>query len=249
MSKLMRSLVAFKSNQHQQKNCSRWRKQTSSEMWAWGEPSFQASSRWVSFWGGRAGRRSRWGSSPPAPGRGVMRCSGVSCCRLRGKIQGELSLCRQRATTPTWKVLSGKQVGAHSKLIWGKPSPGKTLVKLTKVLSCSLNLKSEGDGFTFPFCIFSKNTMGWKKNTWIYASDICSPCQATFRGVQTYWPGQAGNGGKTKNIWPYKLLMIKKVAREARKLRMLQREMEKEDTKSSRKRKEAKHNYAAKVQI
>ena len=38
-----------------------------------------------------------------------------------------------------------------------------------------------------------------------------------------------------------------KVAREARKLRMLQREMEKEDTKSSRKRKEAKHNYAAKV--
>jgi len=37
------------------------------------------------------------------------------------------------------------------------------------------------------------------------------------------------------------------VAREARKLRMLQREMEKEDTKSSRKRKEAKHNYAAKV--
>ena len=41
--------------------------------------------------------------------------------------------------------------------------------------------------------------------------------------------------------------MIKKVAREARKLRMLQREMEKEDTKSSRKRKEAKHNYAAKV--
>ena len=28
---------------------------------------------------------------------------------------------------------------------------------------------------------------------------------------------------------------------------MLQREMEKEDTKSSRKRKEAKHNYAAKV--
>ena len=30
-------------------------------------------------------------------------------------------------------------------------------------------------------------------------------------------------------------------------MRMLQREMEKEDTKSSRKRKEAKHNYAAKV--
>ena len=42
-------------------------------------------------------------------------------------------------------------------------------------------------------------------------------------------------------------MLIKKVAREARKLRMLQREMEKEDTKSSRKRKEAKHNYAAKV--
>jgi len=37
------------------------------------------------------------------------------------------------------------------------------------------------------------------------------------------------------------------VAREERRLRMLQREMEKEDTKSSRKRKEAKHNYAAKV--
>ena len=153
----MRSLVAFKSNQHQQKKLLRWRKQTSSEMW--GEPSFQASSRWVGSWGGRAGRRSRWGSSPPAPGRGATRCSGANW----GKIQGELSLCRQRATTPTWKVLSGKQVGAHSKLIWGKPSPGKTLVKLTKVLSCSLNLKSEGDGFTFPFCIFSKNTMGWKK--------------------------------------------------------------------------------------
>ena len=30
-------------------------------------------------------------------------------------------------------------------------------------------------------------------------------------------------------------------------MRMLQREMEKEDTKSSKKRKEAKHNYAAKV--
>ena len=42
-------------------------------------------------------------------------------------------------------------------------------------------------------------------------------------------------------------LNILKVAREERRLRMLQREMEKEDTKSSRKRKEAKHNYAAKV--
>ena len=38
--------------------------------------------------------------------------------------------------------------------------PRKNFGQVDKGALLFTNLKSEGDGFTFPFCIFSKNTMG-----------------------------------------------------------------------------------------